>query len=93
MVVSDQLGGEYVLMAFPRVICIRVPSPFHKVLEIMASSEMAMIDDGLHLEFFFSINDFWGGSREVVPVLMGFFEYGQETLMEDVMDGPGRGQF
>ena len=69
---------------------LRVPFPFHKVLEITASFKMAVIDDGLDFKFFFSINDVWGRSREVVPVLMGLFEYGQETCMEDVMDGPGR---
>ena len=74
MVFLDQLGSKYILMAFPGVISIRVPLPFHKILEIMASSKMAMIDDGLDLEFLFSINDVWGWSREVVPVLGGFFE-------------------
>ena len=69
---------------------LRVPFPFHKVLEIMASFKMVVIDDGLDFKFFFSINDVWGRSQEVVPVLMGLFEYGQETCMEDVMDGPGQ---
>ena len=69
MILSDQLGGEYILMVFPRIICIRISLPFHKVLEITASSKMVMIDDGLDLEFFFPINDVWGWSREVVSVL------------------------
>ena len=50
-----------------------------------------MIDDGLDLEFFLSINEVWVRFREVVPVLSGFSERHQETGMKDVMNGPGRG--
>ena len=54
---------------------------------------MAMIDDGLDLEFLFPINDVWGGSRKVVSVLVSLPERRQKTGVEDVMNGPGRRQF
>ena len=50
-----------------------------------------MIDDGFDFELLLSINDVWGGSWEVVPVLIGFPEWRQEPGVEDVMNGPGRG--
>ena len=52
---------------------------------------MAMIDDGLDLVFFLSIDDVWGGTREIIPVLMGFLERRQKPGVKYVVDGPGWG--
>ena len=90
MVFPDQMRGKHVVMVFPGIVSAGISFPLHQVLEITAFSKVAMIDDGLDFEFFFSINDVWGRSREVVPVLVGLFERRQESGMKDVMDGPGR---
>ena len=50
-----------------------------------------MIDNGLDLEFLFSIDDVWGRPREVVSILMGFPERRQKTGVEDIVNSPGRG--
>ena len=54
---------------------------------------MAVVDDGLDLVLLFSINDVWGWTRKVVPILTSFPERRQEPGVEDVMDGPGWRQF
>ena len=56
----------------------------------MPLPKVAMIDDSLDLEFFFSINDVWGRSWKVVSVLVGFSEWRQEAGVKDVMNGPGQ---
>ena len=74
MVFSDQLGHEHILMAFPGIVSTGISLPLYKILEIMASSKVVMIDDGFDFKFFFPINDIWGWSREVVTILGGFFK-------------------
>ena len=91
MVFLNQLWSEHVSLRLPRIVCRGITLPLDKVLEITLPPEVAMIDDGLDLEFFLSINEVWGRFREVVPVLSGFSERHQETGMKDVMNGPGRG--
>ena len=91
VVFLDQSWGEDILLAFPGIVSHGISFPLDKILETTSLPEIAMIDDGLNLEFFFSINDVWGRSWEVASVLVGFYERRQEAGMEDVMDGPGRG--
>ena len=87
----NQLWSEYILLTFPRIVSCGIPFPLDKVLEITSSPEVVMIDDGLDLEFLFSINDIWGRFRKVVSVLGGFFERCQKAGVKDVMNGPGWG--
>jgi hypothetical protein len=49
----------------------------------------AMSVDGLDFKFFFPINDVWGRPWIVIPILLGFVIGGQQTSVEDVMNGPG----
>ena len=53
---------------------------------------MTVIHYRLHFEFFFSIDQVRGWPRVVGSVLTRFTIRGQQTCVEYVMDGPGRGQ-
>ena len=92
VVFLNQLGGEYISLVFPGVVSRGISLPFDEVLKVSPLSKISMIDDGLDLIFLFSINDVWGRTREIVPILTSFPERRQEPGMEDIMDGPGRGQ-
>ena len=91
VVFLDQLRSEYVSLVFPGVVSCGISFPLDKVLEVSPLPKVTMINDGLDLEFFFSINDVWGRSWKVVPVLVSFPERRQKPGMEDIMNGPGRG--
>ena len=93
MVFLNQLWSEYVPSIFPRIVSRGIPFPFDKVLKVSPPSDMAMIDDGLDFVFLLSINDVWGRTWKIVSVLAGFSKRGQKSGVEDVMNGPGRGQF
>ena len=93
MVFLNQLRSEHVSLVFPGVVSGGIPFPFDEVLEVSPFPKVTMIDDGLDLVFLFSINDVWGRTWEIIPVLASFPERGQKAGMKDVMDGPGRGQF
>ena len=90
MIFLDQLRSKYVSLMFPGIVSCGISFPLDKVLKVSPLPEISMIDDGLDFVFLFSINDVWGRTREVVPVLVGLFERRQESGMKDVMDGPGR---
>ena len=90
MVFLDQLRSEYISLMFPGIVSRGVPLPFDEVLEVLFPSEIAMIDDGLDFILLFPINDVWGRTREIVPILTSFPERRQEAGVKDVMDGPGR---
>ena len=53
---------------------------------------MAMIYYRLHLEFFFPFDQIRGWPRVVGSVLTRLAIRGQQTRMEHIMDGPGRGK-
>ena len=53
---------------------------------------MAVIHYRFHFKFFLPLNQVWGWSRVIGPVLTRFVIRGQQTCMEYVMDGPGRGE-
>ena len=74
VILSDQQRGEHILMMFPGIVSCGIPFPFDEILKVSPSSEITMINDGLDFVFFFSINDVWGRTREVVPILTGFPE-------------------
>ena len=91
MVFLYQLWGKDVLLMFPGIVSRGISLPLDKILEVSLLPKVTMIDDGLDLEFFLPINDVWGRSWEVIPVLAGFLERRQETGVEDVMNSPGWG--
>ena len=77
---------------FPCVVCIGVSFPFDEVLELSFTAKMTMINDGLDLIFFGIFDKVRRWPRVVGPVFCGFAIRGQEGCVEDVMDGPGRGE-
>jgi hypothetical protein len=62
-------------------------------LEFTPSTKEAMPTDGFDFEFFFSVHNVWGWSREVDAILGRLAIRSQQTCVEDVMNGPGRGKF
>ena len=56
------------------------------------TSEVTVINDGLDFVFFGVFDKVRGWSRVVSPVLCSLAIRGQEGCVEDVMDGPGRGE-
>ena len=80
--------GKHIAVVFPGVVSLWVSLPFDQILKSSPSPKVAMIPDGLDFIFFFSVDDVWGGSREVGSVLFRFLVRGQETGVEDVMYGP-----
>ena len=78
---------------FPGVVSRGISLPFDEVLKVSPLPEIAMIDDGLDLVLFFSIDDVWGRTWKIVSILASFSERRQEPGVEDVMNGPGRRQF
>ena len=91
VILLDQLWGEYVSLVFPGVVSRGISLPLDEVLEVSSSPEMAVIDDGLDFVLFFPINDVWGRTREIVPILTSFPKRRQESGVEYVMNGPGWG--
>ena len=75
-------------MVFPGVIGLGISFPFDQVLEDSSLPKVAMISDGLDFVLLFSIDDVWGGSREIGSVLFGFMVRGQEAGVEHVMYRP-----
>ena len=61
--------GEHIAVVFPSIVGLGVTLPLDQVLESSPSPKIAVIPDGLDFIFFFSVDDVWGGSREVSPVL------------------------
>jgi len=50
VIALHQLIGMQVFDWFPRVVTVWVPLPFDQILELMVSTVISMIDDGLDLE-------------------------------------------
>ena len=76
----------------PCVICIGIALPLDKVLKLSLTSEVTVINYGLHFVFFGIFDKVRGRPRVVGPVFCGFTIRGQEGRMKDVMDGPGDGE-
>jgi hypothetical protein len=77
------------MVIFPRIVSAGIALPFDEILESLRFPMKAVSGDGLDLEFFFSINDLWKRARIVIPILLSLLIWGQESGVEDVMDGPG----
>ena len=77
---------------FPCVVCVGVPLPFDKVLELSFTSKVMVINDGLDLIFLGIFDKVRRWPRVVGPVFCGFAIRGQEGCVEDIMDGPGCGK-
>ena len=80
------------ISCFPCVVRVGVSLPLDKILELSFTSEMTVINDGLDLVFFGVFDKVRGWPRVVGPVFCGFPIRGQEGCVEDVMNGPGRGE-
>ena len=89
MVFLDQLRGEYISLVFPGVVSCGISLPFDEVLKVSPLPKMTMINDGLDFILLLSINDVWGRTWEIIPILISLPERRQEPGVEDVMDGPG----
>ena len=92
MVSRDQFWGEDLICWFPRVVRIRVSFPFDQVLKSPSSPVITVVRYRFDFEFFFSVHQIRGWPRVVGPVLTRFTIRSQQTRMEYVMDGPGRGK-
>ena len=92
MVSRDQLWGEDLIRGFPRVIRIGVPFPLDQVLKPSIPPVATVIHYRFYFEFFLPFDQIRGWPRVVSPVLTRFTIRGQQTCMEYVMDGPGRGK-
>ena len=82
----------YVVSCLPCVICIGISLPLDKILELSFTSEVMVINDGLDFVFFGVFDKVRRWSRIVSPVFYSFAIRGQKGCVEDVMDGPGRGE-
>ena len=82
----------YVISCFPCVVRIGVSFPFDEILKLSFTSKMTVINDGLDFVFFGVFDKVRRWPRVVGPVFCGFTIRGQEGRVEDVMDGPGRGE-
>ena len=91
MVFLNQLRGENIPSMFPGVVSRGISLPFDKVLKVSLLPKMTMIYDGFDFVFLFSVDDVWGRTWKIASILTSFPERRQESGMEYVMDGPGRG--
>ena len=89
MISLDYYWSVYMVCCFPRVVCIGVPFPLDKILELSFTSEVMVINDGLDFIFLGVFDKVRRWPRVVRPVFGGFMIGGQEGCMEDVMNGPG----
>jgi hypothetical protein len=53
---------------------------------------MSMVSNGLDFVFFFAVDYLGRRFRKVDPMFLCFAIGGQQTCMEHVMNGPGRGK-
>jgi hypothetical protein len=72
LVSFDEFFGVNLVRWFPRIVTFRVPFPLDKILERSSPSVASMINDALHLVFFFSANQIRWRSGEVWPMSGGF---------------------
>ena len=88
----DQFWGKHLIEGFPGVVCFWVILPLDQVLEPVPSAMEAMVSNGLDFILLFSIHYLRGRFRKVDPMFFCFAIRRQQASMEDVMDGPGRGE-
>lgn len=87
-----EFWGMHLGSGLPRIIRIRVSLPFDEVLECSRPSREPVIDDALHLVFFFPFEKVRWWSRVVRPMFFAFVIWGKEGCVEDVVNGPGHGK-
>ena len=92
MIGLDQRGCMYMVSCFPCVVRIGIAFPLDKILKLLFTSEMAVINDGLDFVFFGVFDKVRRWPRVVRPMFYGFTIRGQEGCVEHVMNGPGYGK-
>ena len=80
----------YVVSCFPRVVCIEIPFPLDKILKLLFTSKVTVINDGFDFVFFGVFDKIRWWPRVVGPVFHGLTIRGQQGRVKDVMYGPGR---
>jgi hypothetical protein len=50
----DEVWGVNLVSGFPCIVCFQVSLPLDEILECSGPAEVSMVDDALHLIFFFS---------------------------------------
>jgi hypothetical protein len=89
MILSHKFWGEDLVMGFPCVVRFWVALPFDQILQSFDAPIVAVVSDGLHLVFFFSLHEVKRWFRKVDPVLIGLLIGVQKRGVEHVMDCPG----
>ena len=92
MMLPDQVWSEHLIGEFPGIVRFWVPLPFDQILEFVPSTMEAMVSNGLDFILLFSIHNLRRGFHKVDPMFLCFAIRRQQTGVEDVMDGPGRGK-
>ena len=82
----------YLVSCLPCIIRIGVAFPLDKILKLSFTSEVTVINYGLDFVFFGVFDKVRRWSRVVSSVFCSFAIRGQEGCVEDVVDGPGRGE-
>jgi hypothetical protein len=70
VILIDQRWRMYLISWFPSVIGIQVAFPFQEVLQILFTTLMTVIDNGLHLVLRFALYDIWWRPHVVGPFLL-----------------------
>jgi hypothetical protein len=87
-----QFRGEHLFLGLPHIVSRGIALPLDKVLEFAPPPKESMSHDGFHFKLLFSVDHFGWWSVIVRPVFFCFTIGGEKRGMEDVMDGPGRGE-
>ena len=77
------------ISCFPHVVCIGVAFPLDKILKLLFTSKVTVINDGFDFVFFGVFDKIRWWPRVVGPVFCGLTVGGQQGCMKDVMYGPG----
>jgi len=78
MITFDQVVRMHVFQWFPHIVAVWVSLPLNEVLELFSASMRSVIEDGLDLVFFFSINQFGWWLDEVRTIRLGFVIWGEK---------------
>jgi hypothetical protein len=68
IVLFEELRGVQLIFRLPGVIGLRVSFPLKEILELFVLPEVAMVSDGFHFIFRFSVDKVRWGSGEVRAV-------------------------
>ena len=56
MIEFDELWGMHLVGWLPRIVTFRISFPFNEILELSSPTMTSVVDDTLHLIFFFSVD-------------------------------------